>query len=260
MEKTLNGSVKVLIDVLSMADPQSFGVGKKLRDYMRVFAESLHVEKTWELELAAMLSQIGYVTVPPVLLQKFRAGFGLTGPEKDVLERTPEVGSRLLANIPRLEKVARIVLYQAKSFDGTGFPADSVAGEDIPAGARILKVLADLIELEVKGLPRFKALQELRTRTGRYDPKVLDAAFVGFDIYLPDAVVSTTEAIALKDLRVGHVLAAKVETTTGTVIAGPGTEVTQMVMEKFNNFARLDGLKEPIHVQSQAPRESQAAA
>jgi response regulator RpfG family c-di-GMP phosphodiesterase len=251
LENTLNGSIKLLTDVLSLADPQDFGVGQKIREYVRAFARSLNIETTWELELAAMLSRLGFVTIPSVVLQKFRAGFGLSGQEKDMIQRVPEIGSNLLANIPRLENVAKIVLFQDKHFDGSGFPPFAVAGEDIPVGARILKVLADLVQLEAKGLPRFKALEQLKGRVGVYDPKVLDAAFVCFDVYLPDEAKASGKSvvIALKDLRVGHVLAARVETTDGMVIVGAGTKITQMVLEKLHNFAQLGGLKEPIHVE-----------
>ena len=250
LENTLNGSIKMLTEVLSMADPESFGVGRKLREYVRAFAESWNVEQTWELELAAMLARLGFVTVPPVVLQKYRSGFGLSGPEKDIIQRVPEVGARLLANIPRLEGVARIVRFHQKNFDGTGVPVGATAGEDIPVGARILKVLSDLVDLEQRGMTRFKALEHMRTRQGWYDPKVLDAAFVCFDIYLPESAAGegSTDALTLDELRIGQILAVQVETTDGMVIAGAGTQITQMVLEKLKNFAQLGSIKEPILV------------
>jgi response regulator RpfG family c-di-GMP phosphodiesterase len=251
LEKTLNGSIKLLTDVLSMSDPQAFGVGQKLRELMQTFVRSLKQEKTWELELAAMLSQIGYVTVPAVVLQKLRAGFTLPGPERDMIDRVPEVGARLLAHIPRLESVAQIIRYQAKHYDGTGFPPDGVKGDDLPVGARIMKVLLDLHQLEAKGTPRFKALEQMRARPGWYDPKVLEAAMVCFDIYLPEGQVAEhhRQALTLRELRVGHILAERVESKDGVVIAGAGTQVTQMVLEKLQNFAQITGLKEPIQVE-----------
>src|ERR1039458_7436990 len=103
-------------------------------------------ENSWEFEMAAMLSQIGTVTIPPALIEKSRAGQELTKVEQDILARVPKTGADLLANIPRLESVARIVLYQQKHYDGSGFPVNFVRGEDIPIGARILKVLIDLLE------------------------------------------------------------------------------------------------------------------
>ena len=67
LEKTLNGSIKVLADVLSLIDPLSFGRGEALCGYMRAYVSSLNFENSWEFEMAAMLSQTGMVTIPPSL-------------------------------------------------------------------------------------------------------------------------------------------------------------------------------------------------
>lgn len=255
LEKTLNGSINVLTGILASAEPHSFGRGEKLRDYMRAFARSLKLTQTWELELAAMLSQIGYVTIPPKVLDKLRVGNELTPAERNVVSRVPEIGANLLRNIPRLEAVARIVLYQAKHFDGLGFPEDSVAGDQIPIGARIIKVLSDLSDLESTGLAKAKALEQMQTRLGRYDPQVLDSTFACFDIYLtaPTSVKFATKAIRLKDLTIGHVLTSNVETVDGVLIVCAGTRITQMTLEKLRNFDQIQGIKEPLRVQAQEP-------
>ena len=250
--KTLNGSIKMLTDILSILDPQSSGLGQKMREYIRLFAQSLKLSQTWDLELAAMLSQIGFVTIPGIVLQKSRAEHGLSGEEKDMLARVPEIGAKLLNNIPRLESVAEIILYQNKNFDGSGFPTDKLSGEDIPIGSRILRVLADLLLIESKGIPRFKALTNMKQFPGRYDPKVLEAIAAAFDVFLAAKPSEETAAkeITFKELRVGNRLKADVMTSDGTLIVTAGTEVSQVVMEKLHNFADLSGIKEPIFVEA----------
>ena len=253
LEKTLNGSINMLTGVLASADPQSFGRGEQLRDYMRAFARSLNLTQAWELELAAMLSQLGCVTIPPKVLEKMRLGHDLTPAEKNVLMRIPEIGARLVGNIPRLQSVAQVILYQSKNFDGTGFPDEAVVGDEIPIGARILRVLLDLAELEAKGLTKAKALEQMQTRTGHYDPQVLDSTFACFDIYLaaPSSAKAVSKAITLRELTIGHVLSANVQTVDGLLIVCAGTKVTQMALEKLRNFDQLQGIQEPLHVQMQ---------
>ncbi len=263
LEKTLNGSVKMLTDMLSMLDPQSFGSAQRLRDYVRAFGQSRNAAQTWELELAAMLYPIGWLTVPVEVLEKVRAGIGLGGKEKDMVARVPEIGSNLLVNIPRLESVARIVLYQNKNFDGAGFPTDGVAGEDIPIGSRILRVLLDLLLMESPKISKFEALEKMKQCKGRYDPKVLEAVAACFDIYLTTDASNEAPAlvIAFKDLHIGHVLKADLTTTDGTLIVAAGTEISQTVMQKLRNFAELSGIKEPLQVASaDLPAETRAAA
>jgi len=252
LEKTLNGSIKMLADVLSLIDPLSFGRGEALCGYMRAYVNSLNFENSWEFEMAAMLSQIGTVTIPPALIEKSRAGQELTNVEQEILSRVPKTGADLLANIPRLESVARIVHYQQKHYDGSGFPANVVHGEDIPIGARILKVLIDLLELEAQKLPKDAALKLMQQRMGWYDPRVLDATFACFDIYLPDvSVKSQGQPIAAKDLRVGHIVLADVQTVSGKTIVMARSHITPVLLVRLANFAKFSPIAEPIYIEPQ---------
>ncbi len=254
LEKTLNGSINVLTGILASAEPASFGRGERLRDYMRAFAKSLNMTNTWELELAAMLSQIGYVTVPPKVLEKKRLGHSLTSAEQNVLARVPGVGSSLLANIPRLESVAKIVLYENKNYDGSGFPSDAVAADEIPIGSRILRILSDMTELEEKGVTKEKALEMMQLQAGVYDPQVLDSTFACFDIYLSRSTSAemSSKAVGLKDLCIGHTLTSNVENADGVLIVCAGSRISQMTLEKLRNFQELQGIKEPIHIAIEA--------
>ena len=248
LERTLNGSVKLLTDTLSMTDPAAFGRARQLRDQMREFARHFNITQTWDLELAAMLSPIGYLALPAAVVQRSREGLTMTGPEKDMLARVPETGANLLANIPRLETVAQIVRYQQKNFDGTGQPTDTVAGEDIPIGARILKVLNDLLTVEARKVPRFKALESLRQTPGHYDAKVLEAVAASFDLALgsESADRPVPRSLALKELQVGHQITKGIQTRDGMLIVPTGTIIAQVHLEKLRNFAELSGIQEPI--------------
>lgn len=251
LENTLNGSVKVLMEILSLSDPVSFGRGQLVRDQARGVAQLLQVATTWELELAAMLCPIGYVSLPAELIQKARVGLDLTGPEKDALDRVPQVGCDLLANIPRLQSVARIVLYQNKNFDGTGFPADAVKGDEIPIESRIIRVLSDLAHLEAKKSARFKGMELLREQKGLYDPRVMDAVARFFELETQGnaTALKTPLALDVAGLHAGHVLTADIRTTQDVLIVAAGTKVTPLILERLRNFASLEGLKLPIYVE-----------
>ncbi|MBL9188457.1 MAG: response regulator [Opitutaceae bacterium] len=250
LERTLNGTTKVLGDILSIMDPVAFGLGQKLRDCMRACAAHLKIAQTWDLELAAMLCQIGYVAIPARVLANYRGHLPLKPEEKDMLARVPRTGSDLLANIPRLEGVSRIVHYQQKNFDGTGFPNDSVKGEEIPLGSRLLRVLADMLALESHGQARGKALAELKTRTGHYDPRMLEIVAACFAV--PEGTSeqphTTVMEVTLQGLCVNHMLVEKIETKDGVMIMGAGTLITPMLLEKLRNFATVVGVREPICV------------
>ncbi|HWD18577.1 MAG TPA: HD domain-containing phosphohydrolase [Verrucomicrobiae bacterium] len=248
LENTLHGSVKALSDILAMHDPDSFGRGQRLSQSMRSVANFLQLKPTWELELGAMLSQIGYVAVPVAVLEKARANYLLSPQEKDMIARAPLVGSNLLTNISRLETVAKIVLYQHKNFDGSGYPCDGVAGEQIPLGARILRILHDLQAAEASGKPTERAMSIMRKSPELYDPTVLEAIAASLDIFFTarQSDEAPTRAVSVKDLHVGDVLKSPAHTKDGVPIAPSGVRVSPILLEKLRNFADLDQLAEPI--------------
>ena len=254
LEKTLNGSIKVLTEILALFDPIRFGHAEKLRYQVRQMATALKLGQTWELEAAALLANIGHVTLPPELVLKARLGQTLSPREQQILERIPEVGSNLLAQIPRLDEVARIILYQSQRFDGSAFPPDKVAGEDLPVGSRILKVLVDLAQLENKGFQRSVAIDEMRNaqRLSTSDLRMLNivASALCQDAEEQGQAEGTTRLVTFLNLRIGDVLAADLVTKDGVLIISAGNRVTMPMMQRLRNFAALSGVKEPIHVEA----------
>ncbi len=251
LNKTLSGSIKLLNDILSMMEPQSFGRAQTLREIISSVTKKFRAEDDWETPLAAILAPIGNVTIPPELLLRARAGAALSEAEAQVVAQLPETAARLLANIPRLEGVARIVRYQHKKYDGTGLPSDEVKGETLPFGSRLLKILADLTELQAGHRSRSQALNEMETRQGWYDPALLGAVreFYGMGA-TARAAAGPSLSISICDLSPGMVLHANVETKEGTVILYAGHYLTEMTLEKIKNFDRIAGLKEPLLVEA----------
>ena len=256
LEKTLNGCVKMLTNILSLADPLAFGRGETLRNYMRSYIHSTQLGKPWEFEIAAMLCKVGKVTVPPAVLEKARAQLPLTAAEQEVMIRLPKAGADLLASIPRLELISRIILYHQKHYDGSGFPEDEIRGEEIPIAARILKVLTDLLELETQYMPKEAALKLMQQRTGWYDPRVLDATFACFDIYLPArSAQSQGRAITARELRVGQTVMANVQTENGKVVVLARSRITPVLLTRLANFDRFSPIQEPIYIEYDSPPE-----
>ena len=250
LNKTLSGSIKLLNDILSMIEPQSFGRAQTMRATIIGIAKKFKAENEWEIPLAAMLAPIGNVTIPPELLVRSRTGGALTKIEEQVIAQLPETAARLLANIPRLEGVARIVRYQHKNFDGSGIPQDSVKGEAIPLGSRLLKILADLAQLQAGGMGRPQALDEMQSRLGWYDPALLDAVREHYGVALAarDAARQNI-SIMIRDLSPGMVLHSNIETKDGTLILRAGHHITEMNLERIKNFDLVSGIKEPLFVE-----------
>lgn len=267
LEKTLAGSIKLLSDVLAVVSPVAFSRAVRVQRVVQRLAKGLGVADVWQVEVAALLSQTGCVTLPEGILGKVYLGADLT-PEESALYKThPKMGHDLIAAIPRLETVAGIVAYQEKCFDGSGVPADGKRGTDIPLGARILKVALDFDSLEFQGLRGGKALAQMRHHLDRYDPAVLDvlrglvksdACVETKELFLRDLLplaeaeesVDGRQAVSEKfgDLLTPMVLAEDLRSNSGVLVLSQGQRITPVLLQRLRNLAHKSIICEPIRV------------
>lgn len=255
LTKTLGGSTRLLVELLSMGDPAGFGQALWLRESVRTVTETIQIPNAWEVTVGAMLARIGVITLPPEVIAKVRDRRRLLSEEAELVARVPEIGYRLLRNIPRLEPVARIVLYQEKRYDGTGFPADAVRGAEIPIGARLIKILTDLAALSASEKARYRVLRLMRERVGWYDLELLDQVH---PLFAPPGVVGDDSlAVPLSQLRLGQKLAANVVGIDGQVIVAAGSRISPSFLERIQNVASLSGINEPILVEREVPTRDQ---
>jgi response regulator RpfG family c-di-GMP phosphodiesterase len=248
LEQTLHGAIHLLTDILAFVNPDNFGRLERLRGDIRRLCTAMQVSKAWEVEVATMLSPIGRTALPSSVQQKADSGTPLDPVEADLIMRVPETGSMLLVNIPRLENVSNIVLYQNKRFDGGGFPLGSIAGERIPIGARILCFLLALDRLEKTGLSRARAISQLQQDIGAFDPAVISAAIIclpGRDGNTERPVIEVT----IDKLRAGHVLRRDLCATDGRVLLTVGQVITQSMIGLLAGHLRLGTIHQPLLVE-----------
>jgi response regulator RpfG family c-di-GMP phosphodiesterase len=245
LERTLHGCIETLTDILALVSPTAFGRATRAKQYVAELAEHLRIEQRWQVEVAAMLSQIGCVTLAAETAEKLYYGRPLSDEEQAMVDHLPLVADKLLAYIPRLEEVRRILVYQGKHFDGGGLPPDAVAGEQIPWGARALHIALDFDALQARGLSVGLSLDILRSRAGRYDPALLEV----FATLRGEAMRHLEwQEVPLRALRLGMVIAEDIKTRTGVLVIARGQEVTESLCERVRNLPRILGVVEPVRV------------
>ena len=244
LEETLNGSIKVLSEVLSLLNPEAFGRASRVSRYVKEIALQMELSKAWQLETAAMLSQIGCIVCPEEVLKKIYRGEELTERESQLFDTHPAIASHLVVHIPRMEEIADIIAYQGKRFDGSGLPNDSRKGEHIPLGARVLKVVLDFDMLEAAGCPKSNALEQLKQRSGWYDPRALAA----LETVIAAEATCLIRAVTLQELETNMILAGDVRTVKGVLLISKGHEVSRALLDRLTNIARISGIQESIQV------------
>lgn len=90
LDKTLKGSLKVFIDILTFISPTIFNLSSRYRTMAKRLGVALGIKKLWEVEIAALLSQIGIITIPTEIVDKRSKGDTLTPQEEKIYQTQSE--------------------------------------------------------------------------------------------------------------------------------------------------------------------------
>lgn len=247
LERTLRGAVQALAEVLALTEPDAFGRAGRVQRLALQIAEALHVDPRWPLELAALLSQIGTVSLPREVVKKLRNGEKLDISEEGMAARMPEVTDKLLAPIPRLEPVREILRLWRRAGSG-GMPKD--AGEETRQAwraASILRVADDFDLFESRGQLAAAAFATMR-RSGVYAAEPLAALERIVEALPTDRYEVRELPVAL--LQVGMVLAEDLVNRAGLLLAPRGSAITPSFVERARNFL-AGAVREPVRVMLQ---------
>ena len=242
--QTLEGSIGIMQDLLSLVDSDTFGRARRLKEMAARLGSAMGHQPLWELTIAASLCQLGQVVVPMDIRQKSTNGERLNATESRMLTRVPKTGARLLHHVPAFAGVAEIVLWQDKRFDGTGFPFEPRSGTDIPLGARILHLLRAILELEAGGLSRTAALAACQAKPGHFDPHIVEVAT---RLFVEDSTGS--HLVTLMELKAGMITRSPIKEQNGRLLVGPGIEITEALVRRLSFIHETRGLLTPFDVQ-----------
>ena len=130
-----------------------------------------------DLEHGVLLHDIGKIGIPDAILLKPGP---LTPEEWKTMRRHPEIGKRLIENVPFLHGAIPIIYCHHEKWDGSGYPR-ALKGEEIPLGARIFSVVDAFDAMTFdrpysKAVPFQAAFTEIKRCAGaHFDPTVVEA-------------------------------------------------------------------------------------
>jgi len=179
IENSYRMTLKALVQALETRDFETHGHSERVVTFSLRLGHEVGLDKDAmrDLELGALLHDIGKIGVPDAVLRKPAK---LDEEEWAKMRLHPHHGQMILRNIPFLEGAARIVAQHHEQWDGSGYPT-GLRGEAIDVGARIFAVV-DAFDAMVsdrvyrKGRPYEAALEELERCSGQqFDPMMVEA-------------------------------------------------------------------------------------
>jgi CheY-like chemotaxis protein len=238
LRRTLLGCVESLAKVLSLSNPSVFGRALRLRSKTKSVLRTLNWEETWAMEAAAMLSQLGAVTLSEDVLLRLNQGQNLE--EADLRELSASVGTsiKLLENIPRLEPVIAILQYLAK---GTG--QGTAESTTVTREGRLMRIVLEWDLMEARGYSKPQALQAM-SEEGTFDNELLNELGATGDAA---RYATSTVAVLPSDFLPGMILAQDLVRPSGAVLLPRGFEIEVGFIDHIKTFAQeLDSC--PVNV------------
>lgn len=173
------GTITALLMALEARDGHTAEHSSEVLTLVMAVAEDLGLEPKDQLHVAdvALLHDVGKIGIPNEILYKPDS---LTDDEWDVMKRHPEIGERILREVPGFETVATAVRHEHERWDGLGYP-DGKQGTEIPLASRIVLV-CDAYHAMVSKRPYRAPMSDdaardqlLRNAGTQFDPAVVDS-------------------------------------------------------------------------------------
>jgi response regulator RpfG family c-di-GMP phosphodiesterase len=231
LANTLNGSINLLVEILTIVSPLAFGRATRVRQLVQKLCNRLHVENSWEISIAAMLSQVGCVSLPDSVLEKVQRGEKLMADEAKLYASHPQLGHDLVSKIPRLNRIADIIALQLVPYDDEKLASKEPDVRDLAMRADFLRSALDYDAMVSQGRRPEQVVQEMFNRPGGYQPRVLRA--------LTEIVNEERDRgardVSLSQLREGMVLKDDIVDSSGDVLITKGHELTKWLLERLQH-------------------------
>lgn len=237
LESTVAGSIKLLSDVLALTAPACFRDSAVVLGVVEHMCARLGLVDTWKFRTAASLHALGFVAIPTELLDKHHAGTKLTAAEQSQLATVPEIGARLLLDIPRFREVAEIVRRHRE-------PIPATAPDDITRGAAMIGIARAVLE---SAGPTRRIAQVARSLAPTHN-ELGRALLALLDDYQARRPGDEVLHLRVPELRAGLVLEEDLTTRSGTVLFSRGNVISAPVLERIRRYAESSTVREPIHV------------
>jgi response regulator RpfG family c-di-GMP phosphodiesterase len=244
LERTLRGVIQVLTEVLSMVNPAAFCRAERLRGYVQQVTGKLGLASPWKFEVAAMLSQLGCITLDPETIEAVYAGKELSPEEQARFDAHPSVARKLLSNIPRLEPIAWIIAQQGECSGELEGVSDVETPDTIKVGAQILRAASLFDRFYSNGLSREDATLKLEPAMKGCPSSIIQAFR---EVEVPREVMPIRSCF-VDELTIGMILDQEIRSHDGILLVAKGQQITHPMLLRLNALKEKEEIKGTLRV------------
>ena len=187
-------TIKAIAESIEFKDPYTRGHCERIRRFSVMVAQEMKLspDDIKDLEIAALLHDLGKIGVPESILKKAEK---LNDEDWKIIKKHPSMGAEILSSIKQFRSIVPIVRHHHERIDGKGYP-DSLKADQIPLKSKIIAVCDafDAMTSERayrRGVSDEEAIEELKRNVGsQFDGSCVEA-FV--TVYNRDFVVKRTD-------------------------------------------------------------------
>lgn len=228
LDQTLRGAVDALAQSLAITQPLFFGRAQRVRRMANGLAEAVQLVESWRVGVAAIFSQLAYLSIPNHLSESVYYRKDLKPELKAMLKDLPEETLKIIDLIPGLTDIREILQridIQPK------FEIDD--GSGIRTAASILRVALDYDYYQEQGHADALIIQTLISRADTYDQKITEALSQFIDA---DSNSYSLEEIDTKDLAEGMRLNQDLLLEDSMLIASSGADIDRSLLKIVRNY------------------------
>jgi HD-GYP domain-containing protein (c-di-GMP phosphodiesterase class II) len=200
LNQTYRGTVMVLADVVEADDDYTASHCRSVVELCAATGAQLGLDsdRMQELEIAALLHDVGKIAIPSDILNKPSK---LTEEEFELMKTHTLEGQALLERVGgKLARIGEIVRSCHERWDGSGYP-DRLMGEEIPLASRIVFCCDAYSAMTTdrpyrRAMSVTEALTELRDNAGtQFEPLIVDAVAEVVEAGLVDETRAYNDAV-----------------------------------------------------------------
>lgn len=246
-------TIRVFVSLVEHYDSHLGGHIKRVATVAEEFAKELGLseKEIEEIEVAALLHDIGLVGIPKVILAKEAQDLSFN--ELNLLKQHPAFGQSLIHSIESLRQVGVIIKSHHERHDGSGYP-DGLKGEEIPYASRVLAICDTYDDNLVKrGKDKGSeggAIYQIKSGRGiLFEPEMANA-FLKFVVNRKQESGVVEKEITLSQLQEGMVISRDISTGSGRLLVPKGAVLSNAIIDRLRNFHTLDPILENIVIKS----------